>query len=150
MQEHGGQVCADIKNVVSGENHWGCGSGYQVEVSDTLDSAWGAGTAAWTVYSTNKGRGSKTGGNSSKSGTITVDMTWAGTGELQTNLKPGSDSPLDLDCWISWETYCNAYYQADQTRKGAIFRPRSTSISKPSPWRVDITCSSVYLGSSHG
>lgn len=115
VQEHsGGQVCANITNVVSGEYHFGCGSGFDVEVSDTLDSAWGAGTAEWTVYSASKGRGSKAEGP--KSGTITVDTTWVGSGDLKTNLHPGGD-PLNPLCWISIEGGgCRPYVDADQTR----------------------------------
>ena len=117
VQEHGGgQVCANITNVVTGERHPGsCGSGFEVEVSDTLDSAWGAGTTGWTVYSASKGRGSKAGGPS-KSGTITVDMTWVGSGDLKTNLHPEGD-PLNPLCWITIDGVgCRPYVDADQTR----------------------------------
>ena len=121
VQEHsGGRVCANITNVVTGEYHVGaCGSGFDVEVSDTLNSAWGAGTGGWTVYSANKDGGSEP-GSSTRSGTITIDMTWVGSGDLNTNLNPQGD-PLNPLCWISWEggRSCMPRVNPDQTRAAA-------------------------------
>ena len=83
VDEGSAWLCAVIRYRL-GEEHRGCASGADVDVSDTLDSAWGRGTNDWSTSVQGKGRSKTT----YKYGTLAIDVSWTGTGDTITHLEP--------------------------------------------------------------
>lgn len=124
VREDGAAVCAFLRNIATLEpsdrsNY--CARGSDVEVSDTLDSAWGRGTVEWSTYEEGKGRGAKAGGTYTP-GTTTIDVTWSGFGDTETTVDYYDGCWIGLfgDCWLEGRPNPYSYQRRSATFSGTI------------------------------